>query len=797
MLAANAADSDSDCELQVEPPQFQVKRRVGLCAEPMIKGYFKEPYWNKHESWVQQLLMLLVDCVIFRHNTKDEVAKMVRAMSTHLAMKDELICAQGDKMDSLIVVLSGNINLYKGSKLVGNRSVGSIIDATAVLLASPRPFSIYASEDNVILAKLSRECFTNLSIRFKFYKRGAEQEMIQNSKLLEMLDEEQTAALADVLKMKEFGAGEFIIKQGDEGKEMFFLDDGEARVWVKKGNNDEQEYCRYHRGALFGELSLLKNAPRAANVTAVTKVRALSLSRASFQRILGPLNELQERQYQTDPRKIIADFYTDGDGRGPLGSLVQKGLKPDPSHGKSEWFVVYRPCSRDAIAKMLNGHGVGKGLNVKGKSAKQGCLSGFVPYVQVSDNKHKPMIEQSPPGARCKIYYKSKGSRVEAHHKLQNIMTTAEDLRMDNRRIDVLDDFLPFTYGLDVPEALVRESYLMRPDLSPVFGWETGRRSEPFSMDMNLHASRGETGKIPEVVCYQHDEMDVMNPRGMLVAYAEEFVKPVVSDFDTFTVASQGMMYDSLPEEQAQLILWALGHTKDILSAPDHQAWSSRWIEVLRKENERGFHPTLPMYGFGDPTSYSMVGEVVQATKASGAVRHGAECFNFGFPQELDDEFLVVWTKLPDKPWTYFPEPKLQTFLLDRVKDGYAFPINPVWPIRDQGWWDVLSAVKDSAEGKRVYRSWFLPHLQIMEKVETLHKQFPAGFKQQVQDEPQEKAPTKPAQEPTPAERPAAAQAPASGGNAGYPGGNAAGGTNQPKQGFFGKTFGSLFGSKK
>ena len=28
-----------------------------------------------------------------------------------------------------------------------------------------------------------------------------------------------------------------------------------------------------------------------------------------------------------------------------------------------------------------------------------------------------------------------------------------------------------------------------------------------------------------------------------------------------------------------------------------------------------------------------------------GAVRHGAECFNFYFPQELDPEFLVVWSK--------------------------------------------------------------------------------------------------------------------------------------------------------
>ena len=38
-----------------------------------------------------------------------------------------------------------------------------------------------------------------------------------------------------------------------------------------------------------------------------------------------------------------------------------------------------------------------------------------------------------------------------------------------------------------------------------------------------------------------------------------------------------------------------------------------------------------------------MVAKVVDATISCGAVRHGAECFNFYFPQDLDDEFLVVW----------------------------------------------------------------------------------------------------------------------------------------------------------
>ena len=101
----------------------------------------------------------------------------------------------------------------------------------------------------------------------------------------------------------------------------------------------------------------------------------------------------------------------------------------------------------------------------------------------------------------------------------------------------------------------------MMPDLTPIIGWETGRASEPAFMDMNLHSVRDGarqilTGQIdatkPPVVLYQFDLSDPMNPHGLLIAYAEEQtgVKPVCSDFDTFTVGSKGMSYAAMKPEQ-------------------------------------------------------------------------------------------------------------------------------------------------------------------------------------------------------------------------------------------------------
>ena len=52
---------------------------------------------------------------------------------------------------------------------------------------------------------------------------------------------------------------------------------------------------RYHVGGFFGELALLHDMPRQANVVAVGKCRVAKLDRDSFVRLLGPCEEILKR----------------------------------------------------------------------------------------------------------------------------------------------------------------------------------------------------------------------------------------------------------------------------------------------------------------------------------------------------------------------------------------------------------------------------------------------------------------------------------------------------------------------
>jgi len=533
------------------------------------------------------------------------------------------------------------------------------------------------------------------------------------------------------------------VQQGGVGDSVQLISTGE--VAQVSGGSEMQVF---KKGQLCNERALLEDGYMYEGLLqAKSDVDLYFLSRVQFEERLGQLKDLQEEQYAADPRKLISDFYQKGDHRGPAGTLAASNLQPDQGN-RTDWFVVYRPCSRDSIAKMLGRVGVGKGLNIKGKSAKKNRLSGFVPFLQIHNNAHKTDVEMSPRDARTKIFFRNVMAREIALTNMNKVLREARnELKIDDPTIHLIRTYEPKTFGIDAPEPLVKETYIMRSDITQFVGWETGRPSEPAFMDMNLHAVRGNTQ--PTVVLYQHDLADPMNPLGLLIAYAEAHVKPVCSDFDTFTVGSKGMKYEATPPQQIELVHWALDHTQVLLEDPNPVGWTGRWLGVLKEENKRGFHPELPKYGFGDPTSYRLIEDVVATTEVCGAVRHGAECFNFYFPQELDDEFLCIWDGFTNPPWKSFKEADLRGWLLDRVKDGFGFPINPIWPVRDQGWFDVLNALQGNPEAAKNLKSWFPPESGVLEKIKTLHGQYPGGFKVVKKEDRPNEAPPPPA-EPNP-----------------------------------------------
>ena len=99
------------------------------------------------------------------------------------------------------------------------------------------------------------------------------------------------------------------------------------------------------------------------------------------------------------------------------------------------------------------------------------------------------------------------------------------------------------------------------------------------------------------------------------------------------------------------------------------KAWTGSWFENMKSKTT---HHTMPKYGFGDPKSYAIMKHAVKRLEEFGAVRHGAECFNYYFPQDLDDEYLVIGGNLEGAKYKYMKLNELQEFLSDCIDKGFT-----------------------------------------------------------------------------------------------------------------------------
>lgn len=478
-----------------------------------------------------------------------------------------------------------------------------------------------------------------------------------------------------------------------------------------------------------------------------------------------------------DPRSQIHRFFNVVAQNGG-DEIALKGLDTDIRPllrylARASVFTVWRPTSLEAIRKMMLGNAVGKGLDIKGKSAKRGKLSGYVPFLQISKNGDKRLVRMLPKDKTIRLYFSehSRRGRDKVAKRLESVceemMETVKmarqvladkssdeaslsdateslsSLDMENPTIAIIDDYAPANYGLEMPVRLFWEFYVAQKDISPAPGseFDIGRPSQPAFQDMN-HAALTSPPKYdgaPRAVVWQMSHPEApMCPFHLLIAYEEHGrVLPVVSDFDCFLAGTRGVSYQTpLPPEQLSLSKWCVSSIEAILdSPPSAESWTSRWLDVLKKEaSTKGFDPKMPQFGFGDPKSYSIMQSAVGSLDQSGAVRHGAECFNYLFPQELDDEFLVISDQITGNvPWQYMDANGLQEFLGGMLDQGYTFPLNPKWVLCDPGWkklYDKLLSSTNKPDVQDVQncgsKIWFPEELR--EKIEAIHKKHPYGF---------------------------------------------------------------------
>ena len=123
--------------------------------------------------------------------------------------------------------------------------------------------------------------------------------LISHGFMFSSLDKKEIDLVIDVINKREVKAGEMIIKYGDDGDNMYIIQSGEADVYLDAEGGGENLLTTLTKNHIFGELALLYNLPRSANVRAKSDISLWSLDRDSFNNIVKKASEKKRERYFT------------------------------------------------------------------------------------------------------------------------------------------------------------------------------------------------------------------------------------------------------------------------------------------------------------------------------------------------------------------------------------------------------------------------------------------------------------------------------------------------------------------
>jgi len=118
--------------------------------------------------------------------------------------------------------------------------------------------------------------------------------------------------------------GEYVFKEGQVGRHMYFLVKGVAEVVFKAGTTEEQVVATLLEGSYFGEIAMLTRSKRAASIRAKTYMSLFVLSLHGLDRISTHYPEMAHNIIQEFLNKITDIKKTSVK---QLGSLVQEDIK--------------------------------------------------------------------------------------------------------------------------------------------------------------------------------------------------------------------------------------------------------------------------------------------------------------------------------------------------------------------------------------------------------------------------------------------------------------------------------------
>lgn len=303
---SSLSDSESSDEECKDDEEFERKlnlrasargprtSRAAVCAEDdTIPEGFTPPVFEKSDSQRKRIAEAVSGCFMFAALGPAQLNTAIAAFQEVTVNVGQHIIEEGADVGpedhGLYVLESGRLNVLKKGNdepVFVYDKIGQYFGDLALLYNAPRAATVVACEASTLWS-IDRTTF-NCLVKNEVKKAKARRcSFLRSVDILKGLSPDEIASLADTLCERQIGEGVHLIREGEEGSEFFIMEQGHAEA--RKGG---ETVLVYGPGAYFGELALLKDDPRAADVVTTETCTVMSLDRRAFDRLLGSLEQI-------------------------------------------------------------------------------------------------------------------------------------------------------------------------------------------------------------------------------------------------------------------------------------------------------------------------------------------------------------------------------------------------------------------------------------------------------------------------------------------------------------------------
>ncbi|EGD79944.1 camp-dependent protein kinase type I-beta regulatory subunit [Salpingoeca rosetta] len=295
-------DDMDDMDMGDLPPRGR-SRRAAISASVMtaddVEGYERKVI-PKDAATMLRLQRAVSENILFQHLEQEELSQVLDAMFLVKRKAGETVIEQGDEGDNFYVVDEGELEVWKveqegeEAKKVLELSQGGSFGELALIYNQPRAATVKCRTDCQLWA-IDQETYRRILMSSTVKKRKDYEEFLSKVELLSSIDKYERLQIADALIPCTFSDGESIVKQGEEGNDFYIIVDGEVVVTQQNDKGETGEVGHLGRADYFGEIALLKDNKRHATVTAKGDVKCVKLDRDTFERMLGPVEDILRR----------------------------------------------------------------------------------------------------------------------------------------------------------------------------------------------------------------------------------------------------------------------------------------------------------------------------------------------------------------------------------------------------------------------------------------------------------------------------------------------------------------------